>query len=197
MIKRIFDFSLALTSLVFLSPIFLILALIIKIETPGPVFFRQARMGKKFVPFQIYKFRSMVVDNSERPFQLVTTNDSRITTIGKVLRKSKLDEIPQLINILKGEMSFVGPRPELKMFTDKYHQEFEEILKIKPGLTDLASVEFKDEESLHSSSENLIETYIEHIMPKKIELAKIYSKNPSFLFDLQIILKTLFKLIFR
>jgi len=197
MIKRFFDFSLALTSLVFLSPIFLILALIIKIETPGPVFFRQARMGKNFVPFQIFKFRSMVVDNSEKPLQLAITNDSRITTVGKVLRKSKLDEIPQLINILKGEMSFVGPRPELEMFTDKYHEEFAEILRVKPGLTDLASVEFKDEESLHSSSENSIANYIEHIMPKKIEMAKTYSKNPSFLLDLQIIFKTLLKLIFR
>lgn len=137
----------------------------------------------------------MLVDDQNGPLQLVTPGDSRITRIGKFLRKTKLDEFPQLINILKGDMSFVGPRPELKIFADHYHHDFEEILKVKPGITDIASLEYKDEEDLYIDSKKPEKYYVEQIMPKKIGLAKEYVARSSFLLDLKIIIKTLFKIL--
>ena len=127
----------------------------------------------------------------EITFKLATPNDDRITRLGAILRKSKIDELPQLFNILKGEMSFVGPRPELEIFVNPYRKDFEEILQIRPGLTDLASIKFKNEEDLHENSTDPVEDYISKILPAKILIAKEYIRKQSFLLDCKIILKTL------
>ncbi len=190
-IKRFIDIILSLSGLILLFPFFLLIAVLIKKEDGGSVFFRQVRVGQNGKPFKIYKFRTMV-ENAERLGAKVTKEDDpRITEIGKFLRKYKIDELPQLINVLKGEMSLVGPRPEVPKYVEMFKKDYEEILKVKPGITDYASLEYKDENKLLKGVENPEEIYIKEILPVKIKYYKRYIKDISFLTDIKLIIKTI------
>jgi lipopolysaccharide/colanic/teichoic acid biosynthesis glycosyltransferase len=192
--KRIFDIIGAVSGLVLLVPLFLIVALLIKLDSPGPVLFRQERMGKGFRPFLIYKFRTMVQNPSKLGAPLTIGDDPRITRTGRLLRKTKIDELPQLINVLKGEMTFVGPRPEVRQFVELFRSDYEEILKVRPGVTDIASLKYEDEATVMGQFKNPEEAYISRILPDKIRLAKEYINQSSLFFDLSLILKTVPKL---
>jgi lipopolysaccharide/colanic/teichoic acid biosynthesis glycosyltransferase len=194
MSKRAFDFFAALLGLVLLSPLLLLVALLIKLDSPGPALFRQERIGKGFRPFRIYKFRTMVHDAPRRGGPITFGADPRITRLGQVLRKTKIDEFPQLINVLRGEMSFVGPRPEVRPYVELFRQDYEEILQFVPGITDLASVQYRDEAELLGQFEDPEAAYVKHILPEKIKLAKEYVRRSSLFFDITLILKTLRKL---
>lgn len=195
--KRLVDLFLAGFGILVLCPLFLLTALLIKLESPGPVFFRQERIGKNFRPFLIYKFRTMVQDAPWKGGLIAINADPRITGIGKFLRKTKIDELPQLINVLKGEMSFVGPRPEVRQYVELYQRDYRDILSVRPGITDLASIQFRDESSVLSKAGNPQQQYENKVLPEKIRLAKEYINRSSFLLDIALIFKTLFALFSR
>ena len=192
--KRLLDFSAALTGLLVLWPLFAVMAVAIKLDSPGPVFFKQQRIGRYFKPFWIYKFRTMVVDAQRRGGLLTADADPRITRVGQVLRRSKLDELPQLINILKGDMSLVGPRPEVARYVQLFRRDYEEILTIKPGITDLASLKYRNEASLLAQAQNPEQEYVSRVLPDKIRMAKEYVHHSSMGFDLSLLFRTIFKL---
>ena len=194
MLKRIFDITLSLFGLILLLPFMLIIAILIKIDSKGPVFFKQIRVTKNGKEFKIFKYRTMRV-GSDKYSQITVGKDGRITKIGSFLRKYKLDEIPQLINVLIGDMSLVGPRPEVPKYVALYTDEQKEILKVRAGITDYASIEFSDENDLLASEEEPEKAYIEKIMPKKIELNKKYLSEVSILTDIKIILLTIKKIL--
>jgi len=194
-LKRFFDFTLALIGLIILSPLLGIIALLIKLQDGGSVFFKQTRVGQNGKLFQIYKFRTMVENADKMGPPITGGEDPRITKIGKFLRKYKLDELPQLINVLKGEMSFVGPRPEVPKYVKLFEEEYREILKVKPGITDYAAIEFVNEEEILKGADNVEKVYIEKVLPRKIEYYKRYLKEISFSTDLKIILKTLWSIV--
>jgi len=194
MMKRTFDAVVSFLGLVLLSPFLLPVAILIKLDSPGPILFRQQRIGKGFRPFFICKFRTMLQDPCG-PGRLITIGDDpRITRVGRWLRKTKIDELPQLFNVLKGEMSFVGPRPEVPKYVQVFHRDYEDILRVRPGITDLASLKYRDEAYLLQKAENPEEEYVSHVLPDKIKLAKDYVQRSSLLFDLGLIFKTTFKL---
>ena len=190
MIKRSFDIFVSLLGLLTCLPLFFAIAVLIKFDSSGPVLFSQQRIGKNFRPFWIYKFRSMINDAPSHGNQITVGNDSRITRIGKFLRKTKLDELPQLFNVLKGDMSLVGPRPEVSAYVQLFRKDYEEILRVHPGITDLASLRYRNEADLLANSTNPEREYIQRILPDKIRRAKEYVKRSSFFFDLALILKT-------
>ena len=190
MIKRSFDIAVSLLALLVCLPLFLVIALWIKLDSKGPVFFLQQRVGKNFRPFSIYKFRSMVEDAPLKGGQITTGRDERITRVGCFLRKTKLDELPQLLNVLKGEMSLVGPRPEVLEYVLLFWNDYKEILSVHPGITDLASLKYRDEATLLAESSNPEQEYLERVLPDKIKLAKEYVRKSSFFFDLTLILRT-------
>ena len=192
-VKRIFDVCCAAVGLVLTSPILLAASVAVGTTSPGGVLFRQERMGRGGKPFTIYKFRSMRKDNAG--LKITTGHDARVTTVGKFLRKSKIDELPQLWNVLKGDMSFVGPRPEVKEYTDLYNEEQRQIFLVRPGITDLASIEFRNENDLLTNSDDPNRTYIEEIMPRKIDLGLTYIENLSLGYDIKLILRTLITVI--
>ena len=194
MLKRIFDITLSLFGLIILLPFILIIAILIKIDSKGSVFFKQIRVTKNGKEFKIFKYRTMRV-GSDKYSQITVGKDGRITKIGSFLRKYKLDEIPQLINVLIGDMSLVGPRPEVPKYVALYTDEQKEILKVRAGITDYASIEFSDENDLLASEENPEKAYIEKVMPKKIELNKKYLSEISVLTDIKIILLTIKKIL--
>lgn len=193
--KRIFDIFLSIIILLIFLPIGLILSIWILLESKGGVFYRQERIGYLGKPFYILKFRSMRKDADKQGKLTVGMRDARITRSGYFLRKFKLDEFPQFINVLKGEMSIVGPRPEVKEYVDLYTDEQRKILGVKPGITDYASVEYFNENELLGNSEDPYKTYIEVIMPTKIEMNKKYLDNPSLKKDMQIMWQTFKKMI--
>jgi lipopolysaccharide/colanic/teichoic acid biosynthesis glycosyltransferase len=193
--KRTFDIVVAAIGLVLLLPLFLVIAILIKIDSHGPIFFRQERIGKGFRPFLIYKFRTMVENAIETGSPITYGDDLRITRAGRILRKSKIDELPQLFNVLKGEMNLVGPRPEVRQFVELFRQDYEEILRVRPGITDLASLKYRDESEILGRSGNPRKEYLTQVLPDKINLGKQYVRSSSFVFDLRLIFKTLFKLI--
>jgi lipopolysaccharide/colanic/teichoic acid biosynthesis glycosyltransferase len=193
-IKRALDIAVAAIGMIVLLPIMLIVAISIKCDSRGAVFFKQKRIGKDFRAFLIYKFRTMR-ENSELSGPVITVgDDSRITRIGRFLRKTKLDELPQLINVLKGEMSLVGPRPELPRFVELFRREYTKILTVRPGITDLASLKYHDEAKLMDQFPNPEEEYLRSILPDKIRLAREYIDRSSIVFDLSLILRTVPKL---
>ena len=192
--KRVFDITAALAGLILLSPLVLVTAILIKLDSAGPIFFRQERMGKGFQPFFIFKFRTMVEGASQKGSSITFGRDPRITRVGQLLRKTKVDELPQLINVLKGDMSLVGPRPEVPQFVDLFQRDYEEILSVRPGITDLASLKYCDEAQVLGKAENAEQEYIQHVLPDKIRLSKDYLQRSSFFFDLSLIFKTLFSL---
>lgn len=190
--KRIFDFVVSLISLIVLLPLFLIIAIVVKSDSKGPLFFKQIRVGKDEKEFKIFKFRTMVQDAEKKGMQITVGKDSRITKSGNFLRKSKIDEFPQLINVLLGDMSFVGPRPEVPKYVNLYTEEQKVVLKIRPGITDYASIEFKNENDVLALSNEPEKKYIEYIIPEKIKLNLKYIKKISFFEDLKLIFKTIF-----
>ena len=194
MMKRTFDVVAAMTGLVLLSPLFVAVAAIIRLTSPGPVFFRQDRIGRGFRPFKILKFRTMVPDAPRLGGQLTTGDDPRITPIGRFLRKSKLDEFPQLINVLLGDMSFVGPRPEVGRYVDLYRGDYEFLLMVRPGITDLASLKYRHEAELLGRYPDPEAAYVKVLLPDKIALGREYIRRMSPWFDLVLILKTVFRM---
>lgn len=191
--KRVFDFIFSFIGLILLSPIFLIISLLIALSSKGGVFYKQTRVGKDNIDFKVYKFRSMIVDADKKGLLSIGKDgrDPRITKIGYILRKYKLDELPQLINVLKGDMSLVGPRPEVRKYVDLYDNKQKEILKVKPGITDIASITFRNENDLLSQNPNPEDYYIQEIMPKKISLSLEYVKTRTLIKDIKLIFKTI------
>ena len=167
--KRIFDIIVASLLVVILSPILLFLSILIKIDSPGPVMFRQVRVTTYGKPFRIFKFRTMVNNADKIGTQVTTKGDSRVTRMGKMLRGCRLDELPQLFNVLKGEMSFVGTRPEVEKYVEHYTDEMKATLLMPAGITSRASIEYKDEERLLESAENADEVYIHQVLPEKMK----------------------------
>jgi lipopolysaccharide/colanic/teichoic acid biosynthesis glycosyltransferase len=190
--KRIFDFVLSIIGLIFLAPLFLAIAIIIKFDSKGNAFFRQERVGENEKIFRIFKFRTMQTMQEKDSSKITIGKDSRITNIGHFLRKYKLDELPQLINILYGEMSFVGPRPEVPEYV-KYYSDYNRkiVLSVKPGITDIASIKFKNENNILANEANPHQAYIERILPKKLRYCRFYVKKQSLCGDVAIILKTI------
>jgi len=194
--KRLFDFIASFFGLILLIPIFVMVVLWIKLDSKGGVFFRQERVGFQGDLFRIHKFRTMVLDAEKKGKQITVGADSRITTVGGFLRKYKLDELPQLIDVLVGDMSLVGPRPEVPKYIDYYtDDEKQDVLSIKPGITDNASIEFRDENELLANSKDPEAIYINEVLPKKIALYRKYVRERSFFGDVAIIFKTIFLII--
>jgi len=193
--KRLFDVVCACAGLLLLSPLGLLIALLIKLYGRGPVLYGQIRIGQFGKPFRIWKFRSMVVNADKLGLPVTGERDSRVTSVGRFLRKTKLDELPQLWNVLVGNMSFVGPRPEVPRYVERYTPEQREILRYKPGITDLASLEFRNEESLLRGVPDLEEFYMRYCVPRKIELHRQYAERAGLLGDLRIIFQTVWRVL--
>lgn len=188
--KRIFDIVVSFLILVLLSPLFLLLALAIKLDSKGPVFFRQIRVGRYNKDFKIFKFRTMVQNADKIGLQLTTGDDPRITRIGKLIRKCRLDEFSQLLNVLSGTMSLVGPRPEVRKYVDAYAPEYMATLLIRPGITATSSIAFKDEDELLNAGGDPEKIYIEKILPTKMELNLEYMRHISVFSDIKIMFQT-------
>ncbi|WP_415754983.1 sugar transferase [Pseudomonas leptonychotis] len=197
MSKRVFDLFCSGVGLVFLFPAFLLIMLWIKFDSPGPVFFRQVRVGRFGEPFRIHKFRTMRID-AEQSGRLTVGVDSRITRSGIFLRKYKLDELPQLIDVLIGRMSLVGPRPEVQEFIDCYPSAVrDKVLSVRPGITDWASIEMVDENQLLAGYDDPRQAYIEIVLPIKQRFYLAYVEQQGFITDIKIILSTILKVISR
>lgn len=186
--KRAFDILCSFLGLTVLSPVLLVVSVLVAVTSPGGVFFRQERIGKDGKPFRIFKFRSMRKDNAG--LKITTGNDSRITPVGRFLRKSKIDELPQLINVLVGDMSFVGPRPEVADYVNLYTPYQRQVLLVRPGITGLASIRFRNENDLLTASDDPNRTYVEQIMPRKIDLDLEYIPCASVFYDIKLIFQT-------
>ncbi len=194
-LKAVFDRVISILMLLLLSPLLLVLALLVKLGDGGPVLFSQIRVGKDEKQFPIYKFRSMTVAKSQG-VQVTSANDQRITPIGRILRKTKLDELPQLLNIMKGDMSFVGPRPEVPRYVEYYSEQEKEVLTVKPGLTDKATLEYRNEEEILADAEEPEKMYVDEILPAKLALSLSYLERASFVGDLLLIAKTFLRILF-
>jgi lipopolysaccharide/colanic/teichoic acid biosynthesis glycosyltransferase len=191
MAKRLLDLVVSAVGLVILAPFFLLFAAAIILDSRGPVFYLQERVGKGGSLFRLFKFRTMRVGADKATAITVGQRDPRITSVGYFLRRFKLDELPQLINVLKGEMSLVGPRPELKRFVDLYEGEQRKVIGTKPGITDYASLEFRNENELLEGKPDPIDFYVKEIMPKKLELNLKYINEQSLWTDIKIIALTI------
>lgn len=189
--KRIFDIVATMIGSAILLPIIIPIALWIKLSSKGPLFYIQKRVGKDFKEFNLYKFRSMIVDADRVGPSVTSGDDTRITKIGKIIRRTKIDELPQLLNVLKGDMSLVGPRPEVMKFVEEKKEEYKKVLSVKPGITDNAAIEFRDEETIMEQYKDKEKAYIEIVLPQKIELYYNYIDTISFTKDIKLILKTL------
>ncbi len=192
-LKTIFDFVTAAIGTCLLSPLFVATAVAIKIGDGGPVYFRQERVGKGGRVFKIWKFRTMVVDAERRGAQITVGCDARITKVGHWLRKFKLDEMPQLFNVLCGEMSFVGPRPEVPRYVALYSDEQRDVLQLLPGITDPSSIKYRDESSLLAQHEDPERVYVETVMPDKIHLNLQYAQKATVFTDIGTIFNTLLR----
>jgi len=189
-ITRLFDILISAIALTLLLPLFLVIAVLIKVTSSGPVFFKQVRVGKGNKDFKIFKFRTMYMNAAQLGSLTVGSKDSRITRVGYFLRKYKLDELPQLFNVLAGEMSIVGPRPELRKYVDMYTAEQMKILNIKPGITDYASIEYRNENELLAMAPNPEQYYIEYVMPHKIQINHKYLLNKTPISYFKVIVRT-------
>lgn len=188
---RALDCCLSLIALVIISPVFLVIALLVKLTSTGPVFYRQVRVGKHGKDFMLYKFRTMYVNAESKGLLTVGGRDNRITAFGYFLRKFKLDELPQVLNVLKGEMSIVGPRPEVRKYVDLYNAEQLRVLNVLPGITDYASIAYRNENELLAGVANAEQFYINEIMPRKIELNSTFISNRNLKQYFYIIYKTI------
>lgn len=198
MLKRIFDIVFASIGILVLSPLFIIIAILIKLTSQGTILFKQERIGLYGTPFTMHKFRTMVPQAESLGLKITTANDPRVTKIGRVLRKSKLDELPQLVDVLIGNMSFVGPRPEVAEYVELYPIGVKElVLSVRPGITDWASIAMIDEAKLLDSASNPREIYIQQIMPQKLGYAIKYVNTHNLFVDIKIIIVTLAKIFSR
>ncbi len=189
---RLLDFVLSLLGFIILIPILVFIAIWIKMDSPGPILYIQSRVGRNNIDFKLFKFRTMRPSSDSLGLLTIGGNDPRITNSGLILRKYKLDELPQLLNVIKGDMSLVGPRPEVRKYVDLYDASQREILNVRPGITDEASIYFHNENTLLGNAINPEEVYINEIIPQKIELNKRFINNPSIFNYIKIILKTIF-----
>ncbi len=193
--KRLFDIIFSFTGLIIFLPFFIFISLFIVIDSRGGIFYKQVRVGKDGNDFTLFKFRSMRTDSDKGSLLTVGGRDSRITKIGYFIRKYKMDELPQLINVLLGDMSLVGPRPEVRRYVDLYNDEQKKVLSVKPGITDYASIEYRNENEILGKADNPEQIYIDEIMPAKLKLNLKYIEEKSFSVDLKIIFKTIGKVI--
>ena len=193
--KRTFDFIVSLIGIIILSPIFIIVSIAIKLDSKGSILFLQKRVGRFGKEFSIYKFRTMVVDAEKLGKQITVGKDNRITKVGVFLRKFKIDELPQLFNVLKGDMSLVGPRPEVPKYVALYNDEQKKVLEVRPGITDIASLRYKDENDILGKVDNPEEYYINVIMKDKLSLNLEYIERGNIFFDIYLIIKTIIKCI--
>jgi lipopolysaccharide/colanic/teichoic acid biosynthesis glycosyltransferase len=194
--KRLFDLLISACGLVLASPLMIAIALAVRLESSGPAWFRQHRVGRGGKLFTIFKFRSMVFSPTELGAPLTAANDRRITALGTFLRRTKLDELPQLINVLRGDMSLVGPRPEVPRYVEMYPAELRRVvLSVRPGITDEASIEFRSEDRMLGGSADAEKTYIEQILPRKLSLYARYANQHTFLGDLRILGRTLMTIV--
>ena len=193
--KRLFDILASGFGLLILSPLFLILAVWIPLDSPGPVFYRQTRVGRGGRDFRIFKFRTMRVGADKGSLVTIGGRDPRVTRAGSFLRRLKLDELPQLINVLVGDMSLVGPRPEVRKYVDLYTPEQLHVLDVRPGMTDAASIKYRNESELLGQAEDPEDYYIHVVLPDKLAINLDYVRNHSFWGDIQLIFKTIWKVI--
>jgi len=190
-LKRLMDVTVSGAALFVLWPVLLLVAAAIRIDDPGPVFYRQVRVGRGGKEFRIFKFRTMVVDADKKGLQITVGRDNRITRVGAFLRKTKLDELAQLLNVFTGEMSFVGPRPEVPKYVNMYTPYQRQVLLVRPGITDYASIAYRNENDMLEGAEDPERMYIDVIMPDKIELNMKYLREISPLADIRLILSTI------
>lgn len=195
MIKRLFDIIFSLAGILFLLPLFLLISLLVAFSSRGGIFYVQTRVGKGGKDFSLFKFRTMHTGAERKGLLTVGAKDSRVTRVGYFLRKYKLDELPQLFNVLFGSMSLVGPRPEVRKFVELYNEEQKKVLTVKPGITDYASIEYSNENEMLARSSTPEETYINEIMPHKLSLNLKYIREKGLMTDLRIILKTIAKVV--
>ncbi|KGM39895.1 sugar transferase [Aquabacterium sp. NJ1] len=196
MSKRLFDILLSSLGLLVLAPVLLLIALAVKLDSPGPVFFRQERVGRFGVPFRIHKFRTMCHDQGGQGLQITVGADSRITRVGSFLRRSKLDELPQLINVWVGSMSLVGPRPEVPRYVAHYPAAMrDKVLSVRPGITDIASIEYRDESSVLARATDPEQAYIHEVLPHKLALAASYVDQASVWMDVRLIWRTIMAIV--
>jgi len=196
MLKRFFDIIFSFAGVIILSPVFLIIVILIKSDSAGKVIYRQIRIGKNGKDFNLLKFRTMKVDSDKSGLLTIGGHDSRITKAGYLLRKYKLDELPQLVNVFTGDMSFVGPRPEVSKYVKLYTEQQKKVLEVKPGITDIASIKYRNENELLENSKDPERFYIEEIMPDKIKMNLDYINERSFFKDIKLIFMT-FKAIIK
>lgn len=189
--KRALDLAVSVPALIALSPALLVIAALVKAGGPGPVFYAQERVGRRGRPFRLYKFRTMVTDADKSGPAVTSSGDARITPLGRTLRKWKLDELPQLWNVVRGDMSLVGPRPEVRKYTDIFRDDYSEILEISPGITDYAALEYRDEEEVLARYPDAEEAYTSVVLPEKIALYRQYLRDMGFRSDLKIIFRTI------
>ncbi|MBC8235933.1 sugar transferase [bacterium] len=195
--KRAFDISCALIGLIILLPIFLICIILAKFQSPGPVFYRAQRIGRSGRIFLMYKFRTMVINAESTGTSLTTYKDPRITKIGDFLRRTKLDELPQLLNVLRGDMSIIGPRPEAPVYVKYYTEEQRRVLSVRPGITGSAQLENRNEELKLKGQSDPEEYYINQLLPEKLKIDLNYIENRSFILDLKVIFKTIWTIMRR
>lgn len=193
--KRIFDLFFAFLGIMLLLPIYLLIAIFIKLDSKGEILYKQERIGKDGIPFYVLKFRTMVPDAFSKGALTVGSRDPRVTGVGFYLRKYKLDELPQLFNVLFGEMSFVGPRPEVKKYTDLYNEKQRVVHSVKPGITDYASIKYRNENDLLAQSSDPEKLYIEEIMPEKLNLNLKYINDNNVFKDIKIIINTFYTIV--
>lgn len=194
MAKRLFDIISSSIGLLCLAPVFVIMAIWIKLDSRGPVFYRQTRVGRYGRDFRIFKFRSMRVGSDKGRQITVGERDPRITRSGYFIRRYKIDELPQLLNVFLGDMSIVGPRPEVRKYVDLYSEEQRKVFQVRPGITDLASIKYRNENELLSLVDDPDTYYIDVIMPDKLAINREYIRHQSFMGDIKIIFNTLFKI---
>ena len=195
MLKRLFDIIASLIGIIILLPFFIVICIAMIVSCGFPLFYLQTRVGKNGKDFKLFKFRTMHLDADKKGLLTVGGRDPRVTSIGYYLRKYKLDELPQLFNVLFGTMSLVGPRPEVRKYVDLYTKEQQQVLSVKPGITDFASLEYINENDLLAKSDNPEKTYIDEIMPAKLTLNAKYIQRQGLLVDFKIILKTILKIV--
>ena len=197
MLKRLLDIVVSLLGLLLLLPLFVALAILVKQESPGEVFYRGVRVGRFGKPFRIFKFRTMVHDAEKLGASSTPEDDPRVTRVGRFLRKYKMDELPQLLNVIRGEMSLVGPRPQLLWAVERYSPEEKEVLSVRPGITDYASLRFRNEGEILRGSMDPDKDYFDKIHPEKMRLSLEYVRRQSFWLDCDILVRTLGAVIFR
>ena len=193
--KRVFDIIASGLGLLILSPLFLVIAVWVKLDSPGPVFYKQVRVGRNNKDFYLYKFRSMRVGSDKKGLITVGGRDPRVTRSGYYIRKYKLDEFPQLINVFKGDMSLVGPRPEVRKYVDLYTPEQMHVLEVRPGVTDLASIRYRNENELLAKASDPEQYYRDIVMQDKLRINLEYVRNHSFFGDICLIFKTILSII--